>query len=93
MQGQYFAHISPNPRGPEGAMLIKVGQVKAAVGVGRWLLSFQGKNYNFSNVFSAEALDGFAFFDTAEDRQKFISDLIASNTPVTEAAPAEAVAQ
>ena len=78
MLNMLFCHISPDPTTP-GRMLIKTGSVKAAVGVGRWLLEFQGKNYAFANVFSAEALEGFAFFNTAAERQAFIADLMASN--------------
>ena len=98
MLGMYFAHVSPDPKVP-GRMLIKQGSVKAAVGVGRWMLSFVGKNYNFSNVFSAENLEGFAFFDTPQERAAFIADLLASNAlpdpgaGVTEAAPEPASVQ
>jgi hypothetical protein len=88
MQGYYFVHISADPQVP-GRNLIKQGSVKAAVGVGRWLLEFQGKNYNFSNVFSAENLEGFAFFETPAARNAFIADLLAQNAPPQEsAAPA-----
>ena len=92
MIGMFFAHIAPDPRTP-GRMLIKQGTVKAAVGVGRWLLSFQGKGYNFSNVFSAEALDGFAFFDTVAERQAFIADLLAANAPPDVVVPPSANGQ
>jgi hypothetical protein len=87
MQGMKFAHVSQNPKALAGNMMIKIGTVKAAVGVGRWLLEFQGKGYLFSNVFPAEALDGFAFFDTVAARDAFISELIASNQPVVDLAP------
>jgi hypothetical protein len=88
MQGMKFAHISPDPKTP-GRALIKVGTVKAAVGVGRWLLEFDGKNYCFSNVFSSEQLEGFAFFNDVAARNAFIADLLAQNAPPQEsAAPA-----
>ena len=81
MIGMHFCHISPDQQNP-GRGLIKTGTVKAAVGVGRWLLEFQGKNYNFSNVFSSENLEGFAFFNTVGERQQFIAELLASKTPL-----------
>jgi hypothetical protein len=81
MQGMFFAHISPDPKGVPGRMLIKQGKVRAAVGVGRWLLEFHGRGYNFANVFSAEALENFAFFNSEAERNSFIAELVSANTP------------
>jgi hypothetical protein len=95
MIGMHFCHVSPDPQNPDRG-LIKIGTVKSALGGSRYLLEFQGKNYNFSNVFSSENLEGFAFFNTAAERQQFIAELLASKTPataVTEDPPAPAVVQ
>lgn len=101
MQGQFFVHVGADPRGAEGRMLIKSGVVKSQVGAGHWLLEFNAKGYNFSNVLRAEQLESFAFFNTAGARDAFIAELVASNTPapapalpeVTEEPPAPAVVQ
>jgi hypothetical protein len=99
MQGLYFAAIGPDPRGPEGRMLIKLGQVKSKIGEDRWLIEFAAKGYRFSNVLSADQLGSFAFFEDVKARDIFISELIATaekapmetteaaSLPVPEAAP------
>ena len=79
MLGLFFAHISP-ANGDTSHMLIKTGVVKAQVGAERWLLEFNAKGYNFSNVFRAEQLESFAFFNTLATRDQFIAELIAANT-------------
>lgn len=78
MQGMFFVHIGPDPK-VAGRMLIKSGVVKAAVGVGRWLLQFKGNGYDFANVLSAEALESFVFFNAPSERDAFIAELLASN--------------
>jgi hypothetical protein len=92
MQGLLFVHISPDATcaaGAAGRMLIKTGIVKSAVGADRWLLEFNGKGYNFSNVFRSEQLEQFAFFNTPGARDAFIADLIASNIPQQGPTPSE----
>jgi hypothetical protein len=96
MLGLFFVNISPDPRA-EGRLLIKTGLVKSQVGADRYLLEFNGKGYNFSNVFRAEQLESFAFFNTPAARAAFIEELVSSNAPptpapVTEAPPAPAAA-
>ena len=71
MKGQFFAFPQKTPEGVN----IRTGVVKHSVGTEHWLLQFHGPNYNFSNVFTAEQLTKFAFFDTAEAQQAFINDL------------------
>jgi hypothetical protein len=91
MIGQFFAHIGPDPRASDGSrMLIKTGVVKSQIGADRWLLEFNAKGYNFSNVLTAAQLESFVFFNTQAIREQFIAELIASNAPapVTEAPPA-----
>jgi hypothetical protein len=80
MIGQFFAAIAKDPRGPEGRMLIKIGVVKSAVGADKYLVQFEAKGYNFSNIIPADQMGSFAFFDTKEARQIFISELLAQNT-------------
>ena len=80
MQGQFFVHIGPDPRTP-GRMLIKTGVVAAVLGGDHLLLEFQANGYRFKNVLAPELLKSFAFFDTAEERQAFIDELMASGAP------------
>jgi hypothetical protein len=80
MIGQFFAAIAKDPRGPEGRMLIKIGVVKSAVGADKYLVQFEAKGYNFSNIIPADQMGSFAFFDTKEARQIFINELLAQNT-------------
>jgi|GEM_PF-4836273 len=71
MKGQFFAFPQKTPEGVN----IRTGVVKHSVGTEHWLLQFHGPNYNFSNVFTAEQLTKFAFFDTREAQDAFIADL------------------
>jgi hypothetical protein len=99
VNGLYFAAVGPDPRGPEGRILIKLGRVKAQVAAERWLLEFSAKGYRFSNVISADQMGSFAFFEDTAARDTFISELIttaekapmetteAASLPVPEAAP------
>jgi hypothetical protein len=102
MQGLFFAHIGPDASGVPGRLTVKTGIVKEQVGAERWLLEFQAQGYCFSNVFRAEQLEAFAFFNTPASRQAFITELMAANAPpasaaepaapVTEAPPASVAA-
>lgn len=78
MLGSFFVHIAP---GEEGRAIIKTGIVKSQVGAERWLLEFQAKGYTFSNVFRAEQLEQFAFFNTPAARQAFVNEIMAANAP------------
>jgi hypothetical protein len=80
MLGSFFVFAGPDPRNPEQGIL-KSGVVKAKVGEGQWLLEFTAKGYRFSNVFSADKLTNFAFFETEGERQAFIEELMASQAP------------
>jgi hypothetical protein len=87
MQGSFFVYAGPDPRNPEQGIL-KSGVVKAKVGEGQWLLEFTAKGYRFSNVFSADKLTNFAFFETEGERQAFIEELMASQVPKDSPHPA-----
>jgi hypothetical protein len=89
MQGLFFSHITPDPNNPQ-RMLIKSGVVKSAVGPDRWLLEFEARGYNFSNILPAAALENFAFFETREARATFIRELVAANTKAEPPAEDEA---
>ena len=85
MEGQYFTVITPDPNTP-GRLLIKLGVVKRILG-DSLVLTFQAKDYNFTNIIKADKLANFAFFDTAEQRQAFLRDLVANTTPKEAASP------
>jgi hypothetical protein len=80
MQGKFFTVISPDPK-VQGRMLIKLGVVKKELG-DCLVLTFQAKDYNFTNIIHADKLVNFAFFDTAEQRQQFLRELMASASPI-----------
>jgi hypothetical protein len=84
VKGLYFAHFMPDPAQPN-RINVRSGVVKELVGADRFLLEFHGSNYNFSNVFNAEQLEKFAFFNTQSECQEFIKELLqrpaASETP------------
>ena len=87
MQGLFFCHIGPDTSGAPGQLSIKSGIVKEQVGTDRWLLEFTAKGYSFSNVFRAEQLEQFAFFNTPAARQAFIMELMTANAPTPPPAP------
>lgn len=88
MLGQYFIFFAPQP---DGTKAIRIGIVKNKVGAERWQLEFEGVQYRFSNVFSAEQLEHFVFFDSPAARNAFIEDLKAQQAPPpVEAPPVEA---
>lgn len=78
MKGQLFIHMQEV--GPE-AINIRTGVVKQQIGAERWLLEFNGAKYRFSNIFSAEQLERFVFFNTKAEQDEFLADLQAQNTP------------
>ena len=79
MKGLFFALIAPDPL-VKGRINIKTGVVKAAVGTDRFLLEFNGNNFRWSNVFSSEQLERFAFFITEKEQQAFIAEIIGQHT-------------
>jgi len=79
MKGLFFVHLSENPEVPR-QVNIRTGIVKDKVGSERWLLEFDSQGRKFANVFSAEQLERFAFFNSAADRAGFLDELIASQT-------------
>jgi hypothetical protein len=82
-----FVHLEKLPDG--NGINIRTGTVKQQVGAERWLLEFNGANYRFSNVFNAEQLERFAFFNTDAERQQFLTELQESRSahPGIEIAP------
>jgi hypothetical protein len=79
MKGLLFALITPDPL-IKGRINIKTGVVKSAVGADRFLLEFEGNNFRWSNVFSSEQLERFAFFLTKPEQQAFIAEIIGQHT-------------
>ena len=77
MIGKQFVHFSKDPT-IEGRINVKTGSVKRELGGGtHFYLEFAGKNFKFGNVFSAEQLTAFAFFNTEADAIAFTNELIA----------------
>lgn len=72
MVNQLFVHFAP---GPDGSLNVRTGIVKQKVGEGHYQLQFDGQNYKFANVFSAQQLTQFAFFDTKEAQRQFLAEL------------------
>jgi len=70
--GQFFAFFRPDAN---GVMQIRTGKVVQQIG-DRHRLEFDGK-INFSNVFSPQQLESFAFFKKHADMQAFLDDLTA----------------
>ena len=80
MKGMFFAHLESDKE-TQGRVNVRTGVVKAALGPERYLLDFTGKNYRFAQVFNAEQLQAFSFFDTEEALQAFLSELRANAAP------------
>jgi hypothetical protein len=89
MRGLLFVHMQEVA---PGAVNVRTGTVKQQVGAERYLLEFNGANYRFSNVFSSEQLERFAFFNTDAERQQFLAELQDQRNahPGIEIAPPEA---
>lgn len=83
MKGQFFAHLSPDPK-IEKRVNIKTGIVERVIGNDHFLLRFDGAAH-FANVLSADQLGAFAFFNTKEDLELFISELMAQQAQVASA--------
>lgn len=78
MKGQLFVHMQDVG---EGAINLRTGLVKAQLGPDHFLLEFAGANYRFSNVFSAQQLTRFVFFNTDTERQQFLTELQSREQP------------
>ena len=83
--GQYFAFFRPDAN---GRVNLRTGKVVQQIG-DRHRLEFDGK-INFSNVFSPQQLESFAFFKTEPDLQAFIEDLLAQQK-LTAESPTESL--
>lgn len=91
MKGQFFAHIVPDPK-QDGRINVRIGTVKSEVGPGSWLLEFvSGSGYRFSNVFSAEQLQQFAFFNSAPERTAFLKDIMGPTPSPMATPPGESI--
>lgn len=88
MIGLHFVHFNEDA---PGRLNVRTGTVKQKVGDKHYLLEFQGRDYRFSNIFSAEKLEAFAFFATPEEQEAFLTELKAQTARViTEQASQEA---
>ena len=76
LRGKFFLHISP-PSPATGKRSVRIGVVLDRLGEAHYLLEFRAPNasHRFSNVFSVEQLQQFAFFETPAERQAFLDDL------------------
>ena len=80
--GQYFAFFRPDAN---GRVNLRTGKVVQQIG-DRHRLEFDGK-INFSNVFSPQQLESFAFFKKESDLQAFIEDLMSQQKLTAAASP------
>jgi hypothetical protein len=78
MRGQFFVHMQQLKEGP---INLRTGFVKAQLGPANFLLHFDGSTFPFSNVFTAEQLGPFVFFDTEADRLQFLTELQKEGQP------------
>ena len=73
MLGSLFVHLHQFAPGKTN---LRTGVVKKQLGEGHWVLAFKSADYEFSNVVSSAGLEkGYVFFDTEDERTKFINDL------------------
>lgn len=82
--GQFFAFMRPDD---SGRVNIRTGKVVQQIG-DRHRLEFDG-TINFSNVFSPQQLESFAFFKTRGDLSAFIDDLVSQQSLTAAPSPTE----
>lgn len=92
MKGLTFVELQQDPN-TAGRVNIRSGTVKQAIGPNHWLLEFKGSRFRFSNVYSADDLSRFQFFNTEAEANLFIGELVSKMappeaTPVAPLAPA-----